>query len=528
MLFYVTTILKQTVNLAFIGNVYTNKSMIESIGMVNLYLNCTLMSLYGGIIAGIETLCANALATKKYRLLGYYFQRARIVSYTITITLSSIHWGTIRYVLKAFGLNKEVTQYGTNFCNACLVYVFFDVQTVTIMRLHNVLGKSYINVYIFLAMLIFHPLWNWIFVTYYDLDVVGAGLSFVVSKVIGAALTTCYLWFYHPVKKANFWINKHCFKWKGIKEYLRFSCGAAFLEIAEWWGFELLAIIAIQFGDAEYAVYVLIAEFIGLLYSVPIGFMIAITILIGEIVTKYPIPQVQKAAKLLVGFGLSFMFCVLVIFFLLRNVLFGLFTQDKELREIAARLLWIVSINEFFDMSQNATLSIYKGLGKQYLGAGFMFISIYIMTPTYVLCLGFAAHLGIRGLIIGMGCGYVTSTTIYATVLIFFLDFRKAQIQTFKRLKKDAAIIKAQMAKKAAGQVNSDSEDDVEVAEINQEEEPKPAPKEEPKPPTQEDFNKANAMEEGLFKDRISNPEVPTEQPQAETQGEAQPSNDQN
>ncbi len=319
MLFYITTILKQTVNLAFIGNVYTNKSMIEAIGMVNLYLNCTLMSLYGGIIAGIETLCANALATKRYRLLGYYYQRARIVSYTITITLATIHWCTIRKVLKAFKLNDEVTAYGESYCNACLVYVFFDVQTVTIMRLNNVLGKSIINCYIFLVQLSLHPLWNYIFVTVFDLDVVGAGISYTISKIIGATLTTCYLWFYHPVQKANFWINKHCFKWKGIKEYLRFSCGAAFLEIAEWWGFELLAIIAIQFGDDEYAVYVLIAEFIGLLYSVPIGFMISITILIGEIVTKYPVRQVQKAAGSLVIFGLSFMIFIVFVFFLIKD-----------------------------------------------------------------------------------------------------------------------------------------------------------------------------------------------------------------
>lgn len=484
MLFYLTTLLKQTVNLAFIGNVYSNKSMIEAIGMVNVYLNCTLMSLYGGIIAGIETLCANALASKKYKLLGYYFQRARIVSYTITTTLTIVHLSTIRLVLKAFKLNDEVTAYGSKYCYSCLIYVFFDVQTVTIMRLNNVLGKSYVNCYIFIVQLAFHPLWNWIFVTVMDLDVVGAGISYAISKFIGALFTTCFLWFFHPVKKANFWINRHCFRWKGIKEYLRFSLGAAFLEIAEWWGFEILAIIAIQFGDDNYAVYVLIAEFINLLYSVPVGFMITITILIGEIVTKYSIPEVKRAARILVSFGLFTMFCILIIFFIIRNKLFHAFTQDPKLNDIAHRVLWIVSINEMFDMSQNATLSIFKGLGKQYLAAGFMFVSIYILMMSYVVIFGFALKLKLRGLIIGQGCGYVTSTTIYATALFCFLDFRKAQIQTFKRLKKDSNILKAQAATKNE---DEDEENDEEIAAINQEEEkPQEAPKEKPKEEPQE------------------------------------------
>ena len=109
--FFMATLLQQTTNLQFIGNVYDNKSMIESIGLVNVYLNCTLMSFYAGLVAGIETLCANALAAKRYKLLGYYFQRARIVSYTVTTCLALFHWTTIRHILKLFKMNSEVTRY---------------------------------------------------------------------------------------------------------------------------------------------------------------------------------------------------------------------------------------------------------------------------------------------------------------------------------------------------------------------------------------------------------------------------------
>ena len=109
--FYLASLLQQTTNLQFIGNVYDNKSMIESIGLVNVYLNCTLMSFYSGLIAGIETLCSNALAAKRYKLLGYYFQRARIVSYSVTTFLALFHWITIRFILKAFKMNAEVTRY---------------------------------------------------------------------------------------------------------------------------------------------------------------------------------------------------------------------------------------------------------------------------------------------------------------------------------------------------------------------------------------------------------------------------------
>ena len=193
--FYLASLLQQTTNLQFIGNVYDNKSMIESIGLVNVYLNCTLMSFYSGLIAGIETLCSNALAAKRYKLLGYYFQRARIVSYSVTTFLALFHWITIRFILKAFKMNAEVTRYiyiyififnfiryGCHYCYANLVFVFFDVQTASTMRLNNVIGKSYINLIVLLISLVFHPLWNYIFVVLMDLDVIGSAISYVITK----------------------------------------------------------------------------------------------------------------------------------------------------------------------------------------------------------------------------------------------------------------------------------------------------------------------------------------------------------
>ena len=55
MFFYLTLLLLQTVNLAFIGQKYNDDDMINAIGISNLYLNCTLMSIYESIITSVTT-----------------------------------------------------------------------------------------------------------------------------------------------------------------------------------------------------------------------------------------------------------------------------------------------------------------------------------------------------------------------------------------------------------------------------------------------------------------------------------------
>ena len=95
------------------GDIKLENILIENINYCDSMEDCSNMpiNIESNPPARIETLCANALAAKRFRLLGYYFQRARIVSYTVTTCLALFHWTTIRHILKLFKMNSEVTRY---------------------------------------------------------------------------------------------------------------------------------------------------------------------------------------------------------------------------------------------------------------------------------------------------------------------------------------------------------------------------------------------------------------------------------
>lgn len=439
MFFYLSLLLLQTINLAFIGQKYGDDNMINAIGITNLYINCTLNSIYTGLVSGIETLAANAFATRRYRLVGYYYQRARIIAYSVTTVIVIVHLFTVQHVLRFFNLNEQVIKYSSHYIYSCLIYVFFDVQTSCVFRMLNVLEKSHINFIILLISLALHPLWNYIFIYYLDFGVVGAGISFTISKFIAFVLSTIYYWFWCPCPESNFWINKKCFGIRGIINYLKFSIGAAFLTCAEWWGCEIQAIIAIYIGPDDYTVYILVAELSGLLYSIDVGFMLGITILVGEMIAKGSIKQVKLSCLYSVLFGIFSNSIYLGIFFIFRKKIFKIFTNEERILELGYPVLFVLTFSEFFDLIQTSLVSVFRGIGRQYTASALMFVHYYVIMIGMSILFGIVLKMGVFGMFIGIGSSDCLMSLAYLLTL-FCIDYKKVQKETVERLKRDNSL----------------------------------------------------------------------------------------
>ena len=439
MFLYISLLLLQTINLAFIGQKYEDDKMIDAIGITNLYMNCALNSIYTGLISGMETLAANAYGTKRYKLLGYYYHRARIIGYAVTIVLVVIHLFTVSHVLRFFKLDEKVIEYSIIYIYSSLVYIFFDVQTSCVFNMLSVLEKSHISFIILLISLFLHPVWNYIFITVLDYGVAGAGISFTISKFLSFVMATVYYWNWNPVPESNFWINKKCFGIRGIINYLKFSFGSAFLTCAEWWGIEIQAIIAIYIGNDDYTVYILISDLTSLLYSIDEGFMLSITILVGEIIANGTIKQVKLSCIYSFVFGLvsNFVFCGT--FFIFRKSIFNIFTNEEKLLELAYPVLIVISISEYVDLIQTMLVSIFRGIGRQYTASILMFIHYYVIMIGLSIFFGIYWKWGVFGMFVGIGASDLLMSIVYFITLVF-IDFSKAQKETIERLKKDNSL----------------------------------------------------------------------------------------
>jgi MATE family multidrug resistance protein len=439
LLFYLFVILMQTINLVFIRIKYDNNEMGQSIGASNLYINCTLFAVLMGLISGIDTLCANAFAVKKYYLMGLYFQRARIITYGVCIIIVIIHIFTAKYVIDLFDLKESVKRDAVTYLYYSLIYVFFDVQSAIILRYLNVTRKAHISFIILFICILLHPLWNVIFINWLDMGIIGSALAFITGRFLQCVLLTMYIWIYPPVPEASFWLNRKCFL--GLYDYFKFSLGSLILMCAEWWPFEILTYLSTKMSYLDYNVHIYAAQLNSLLFSLAIGIGFATTIYISEYIAKHSVKVTKKAAKICLTYAIILAGILSLIVFCLRGIILQLFTTDKDILEKGQNIMLILSFSTFLDCCQYTLSSILRGLGKQSQASIMTVIQFYIVMMSLAYVFGIVLNMGVLGIWIAILIGNFIAFCLYLFMLTCIINWDDVKEDTIKRLNNDNKVI---------------------------------------------------------------------------------------
>lgn len=427
------------IGLSFLAKEH-NENMIDGIGVTNMWFECVYFAFLDAANSGLETLCSNSILTRKYKLIGYYFHRARIVCYALSIILGIIHGLTIKLVIKAFRGDKEIVSYGVKYAFpqivlALLIYPQFDATT----RLLGIMEKNFINLFNSIISVLLLVLFDYIFINKMGLKIFGFVLAQIIYYFINMLLGTLYLKLFHPYPQANFMINKQSFKWEGILNYLKFTVGSGALELLTVVGDSVMTVCAVivdkKFHDSKgnwFPSFVIFEEIAYSLSAIPLALDLAITVILGKMTPLYPVRILKKTAVITIVFGVIIMIFPPIIISICRNPLVNLFATDNESREKLLKLIPYLC-GTVFCYIYIFIVSVYKGLGKQKFASIFLFFNTYILIPGLCLLLGITAKGGIIGLCKGLVIGNVISSAVFAGGL-FFVDFEEAKKEANDRI----------------------------------------------------------------------------------------------
>jgi MATE family multidrug resistance protein len=438
MVFYLCVILMQTINLIFVRIKYDSKEIGQSIGASNLYMNCTLFAIVMGLQSGIDTLCSNAYAVKKYYLMGLYLHRARIITHFICFVIVIIHIFTAKYVINLFDLEEKVKSDAIEYLYYSLIYAFFDVQSGANLRYLNVVRKAHVSFIILLVCILFHPLWNYIFLMRLDLGIKGCALSFITGRFLLCLITTWYLWVYPPQPEASFWINKKCFI--GLWDYMKFTFGSAVLMCAEWWPFEILTYMTTYISDLDYNVNIYVEQLSALFFSLSVGISFAVTVYISDYIAKYTVKMTKRISYLSTIYTLILGGILSIIVLLLRGSILKLFTTDQDILEKGEPTMLVLSFVVFFKNLQYTFSSILRGLGKQTEASIISIIIFYLVMLTLAYIFGNELKMGVLGIWVAILIGNILASFLFFIMLTFIINWEKVQKETLLRLKNDNKI----------------------------------------------------------------------------------------
>jgi MATE family multidrug resistance protein len=437
-LFFLSFYLEQSISLSFIGKKYNNPDMINAMGVVNLYIDCTYFSLVIGLLAGLDTLLSNSLGTSNFYLFGLYVHRARLITYLISAVLFVLHYLYGIAIISLFGIDAVTLGYCKEFFYPSLVYVLLIIQFSINYRILTLFEKTRVCVALILATLLLHPLWCYLFINVWGYGLKGASYSLILTQFINMIVSTVYMHFFNPNRETYFCINKDCFL--GWKDYLKFTLPSTFIIFADAMAFEIQAIFAIFMTKEDYSLHIFISNIANIFFTLTHGFGIATTVIIAEKITKKFIKESKAIAIYSFILAEIIMSCIVILLILFRNSAITLFVDDETLINKGAPLVVLFALEEIFNITQGILACIYKGLGKQKEASIIAFVQFYVLQIIFTYIFGIKLKMGVIGIWTSILFGNMATTMLYLYYLNRF-NFEKIGKETSERLEKDQELI---------------------------------------------------------------------------------------
>ena len=213
----------------------------------------------------------------------------------------------------------------------------------------------------------------------------GSALAIVLTQWATAILLVICLRVMRPVHNPETWPERltieyvrEALRWKPLLQFLGLSVGGIF-SMMEWWFFETMCFIAGSFGVVALCVHTIAYNLVPLLFMIPLGILIGLTVRMGHIIAEHP----QKA-KLLATYVMAFTAAMGVAaaaaLYAFRHWIIRWFTNDPAVVEgalaIWSNLCYYIVLLYIFGISQ----AILRALGMQWRLAAIISVCLYGVT----------------------------------------------------------------------------------------------------------------------------------------------------
>lgn len=439
-LFFFCLFIQQAINLSYVKKIkgINNKEAVAGIGIANLYLNVTLLSIAIGLLNGFNVLAGNAFGRKKFYLFGIYFHRCILISYLFAITIMIIHFFTIRYGLNLLGATGESLDYSESYAKISMFYVLFEILFNSSYRYLNMAKKGYITIIVLIITTGLHPLWCQLIMIDWDLKTEGAAICLLLSQFLTGGSLMLYIIIKKPIPNTVFCINVDSFKSWG--PYLKIAIPGCLLLCLEWWAVELQQVIVAHCGreDAkdQLNTQVFSAVMFAVIISVSYGISISSAITSSKYVAINKIHELKQSTYYNLYFGIIVQGIVFVVMMIFRDSVFGIFTDDEKIIALGSDVVPYLMTAIFLNATKSSLQGVLTGLRKQIFASTISFISYYFIMLGLSFVFTLVMKMGVVGVWIAESIGYAVINIAYI-IYILKIDLNKVVKETLVKIKED-------------------------------------------------------------------------------------------
>ncbi|CAL1409830.1 unnamed protein product [Linum trigynum] len=376
-------------------------------------------TLLAGMAGGLETLCGQAYGAGQHQKLATYTYSA-ISSMALLCFPISILWLFFTgKLLILTGQDVSISNLARRYSICLIPGLFAYALLQPMIRFFQTQSLILPVLFSSLASICVHVPLCWVLVFRTRLGCIGAGLSTSVSTWANTILLGTYM-----VCSPKCAETMAEFRWKDVLveswAFLRFAVPSAIMTCLEWWSFDVLILLSGLLPNPKLETSVLSICFsISYMHStIPLGFAATISTRVSNELGAGNAKAAKLAMKVVMVLLATELVVIILPLLFLRHVLGYAFSSDKEIVDHVATMAPFLCLQCITDALQAVLSGVVRGSGKQKLGAFVNLGAYYLVGTPLAAILAFVAHLGGKGLLIGISTGAGLQASLFAVTIV--------------------------------------------------------------------------------------------------------------
>ncbi|KAK2591782.1 hypothetical protein QQS21_010513 [Conoideocrella luteorostrata] len=424
-----TFFLQYSINVASIFAVgKIGKIELGAVSLANMSQAITCLAPFQGLATSLDTLCAQAYGSGHKHLVG--LQCLRMACFLLCLSLPvAVLWLFAEDILVLVVPEAETARLAALY----LKVMIFSIPGIILFevgkRFTQAQGLFRATTYVLVIAAPINVFINWLLVWRIGLGFVGAPIAVAITETLLPILLFLYVAF---VDGKQCWggFNKRIFSnwWVMI----RLALPGMIMVEAEWLAFEIMTLLAGQFGTEYLAAQSVLVTLSSISYQIPFPMSIAASTRVANLMGAGLVDAAKITGKVTFVAACVIGLFNLTIYSALRFHLPLLFTNDSTVIEVVARVLPFVAVMQVFDGLSAGAHGLLRGIGKQSIGGPSNLISYYVVSFPISLALAFGLKWKLEGLWAGITVGLVLVSIIEYTYLLH-TDWHKAAAEAEAR-----------------------------------------------------------------------------------------------
>ncbi len=421
----------QTVSVLLVGRLSSEALAVAAFSYMFAMATAWLIALGG--TSALDTLASSSFtASADKGNLGVLLQRGMFVLtgfYAVVVVI----WCLAEPLFRVLGQPEAICVGSARFLQLLapggLGYVWFECMKKFLQAQGIYRPGTY-------ALLVTSPLnavLNYLFVYTWGFGIDGAPIATGISYWLSFLLLVAY---------AAFVQGREC--WSGLQPRraltnLRPFAKLAFLGVihvgTEWWAFEIVALAAGRLGTLPLAAQSVVMTADQIINTIPFGLGVAESARLGNLLGARSHTAARRSAHCAAILSVLFGSVILTVLFATRNVIGGLFNDDKRVIQLVADIIPYVALFQIADGLNGSCGGALRGMGRQWVGALVNCVSYYGGALPGGIYLAFHGW-GLAGLWMGQ-CVALSLVGILEWIIVGLSDWEKEVQRAVDRLDDD-------------------------------------------------------------------------------------------